>query len=49
LATLLWRRVLAAGGIQVQPREFLWLGLLSVPPALVLATVALWLTLRLGA
>ena len=40
LATLLWRRVLAAGGIQVQPREFLWLGLLSVPPVLVLATVA---------
>jgi arsenical pump membrane protein len=48
LATLLWLRVLAADGIQVQAREFVRLGLLSVPPVLVLATVALWLTLRLG-
>ncbi len=48
LATLLWRRVLAAGGIEVKPSEFLRLGVLSVPAALVLATVALWLMLRLG-
>lgn len=44
----LWRRVLAAGGVVLRTREFLWLGILSVPAALVLATLALWLTLRLG-
>ncbi|MBE2318133.1 arsenic transporter [Solirubrobacter sp. CPCC 204708] len=44
LATLLWRRVLHQQGEQVSHREFHLLGVLSVPPILVLGTVALWLT-----
>ncbi|MDT7706796.1 MAG: arsenical pump rane protein [Pseudonocardiales bacterium] len=44
LATLLWRQVL---GAEKQPsiREFTSLGLLTVPPALAAAAVALWLVL----
>ena len=44
LATLLWRRVLRERGEEVGHREFHRLGALSVPPILVLGTVALWLT-----
>lgn len=46
LATLLWRRVLAAEGIRYPGREFITLGLLTVPAAIVLATVLLWLGLQ---
>jgi len=45
LATLLWRRVLAGTGIRTTAREFTALGLLTVPPSLTLAVVALWLAL----
>ncbi len=44
LATLLWRRVLRERGEEVGHREFHVLGALSVPPILILGTVALWLT-----
>jgi arsenical pump membrane protein len=44
LATLLWRRVLHEQGEVVGHREFHVLGLLTVPPILILGTVALWLT-----
>jgi arsenical pump membrane protein len=46
LATLLWRRVLHAEDTEVQLREFLRLGALTVPAALVACTVLLWLTLQ---
>ncbi|MGI8711859.1 MAG: SLC13 family permease [Solirubrobacteraceae bacterium] len=47
LATLLWRRVLAAEGVELSLAEFVRLGALTVPPALAGATVALWLALKL--
>jgi arsenical pump membrane protein len=46
LATLLWRRVLRADGVDVQLGEFLRLGALTVFPALIVATTLLWLGLR---
>jgi arsenical pump membrane protein len=46
LATLLWRRALADGGVHLDRREFAALGALTVPPALAGATVLLWLALR---
>jgi arsenical pump membrane protein len=46
LATLLWRRVLRAHDAEPATATFLRLGALAVPPALVAATVALWLSLR---
>ncbi len=46
LATLLWRRVLATEGIRYPGREFVTLGLITVPAAIVLATILLWLGLR---
>jgi arsenical pump membrane protein len=46
LATLLWRRVLRAGGADVELGEFSLLGALTVPAALVVATVLLWAALR---
>ena len=46
LATLLWRRVLRSEDTDVQLGEFLRLGALTVPAALVLATVLLWLVLQ---
>jgi arsenical pump membrane protein len=46
LATLLWRRVLHAEDTDVELSEFLRLGVLVVPPALVVATVLLWLALQ---
>jgi arsenical pump membrane protein len=42
LATLLWRRVLAERGLSPSWRRFTVLGLLTVPAAVVAATVALW-------
>ncbi len=46
LATLLWRRVLRADGNDVQLREFTELGLLTVPATIVVATVTLWLGVK---
>lgn len=46
LATLLWRRVLRAEDADVELGEFLRLGALTVPSALVVATVLLWLALQ---
>ena len=43
LATLLWRRVLRERSAEPPLGEFLRLGAITVPPILVLATVALWL------
>jgi arsenical pump membrane protein len=42
LATLLWRRVLRGEGIDAELGEFSRLGALSVPAALLMATIALW-------
>ena len=47
LATLLWRRVLMRHGQELPISEFLRLGALTVPPVLVISTVALWISLRL--
>ncbi len=46
LATLLWRRVLVAHDAAVASAEFVRLGALTVPPALLLSTVGLWLALH---
>ncbi len=46
LATLLWRRVLRAEDSDVELGEFTRLGALTVPAALVAATVVLWLALQ---
>ncbi len=46
LATLLWRRVLRAEGVEFELSEFVRLGAVTVPPALVAATALLWLGLR---
>jgi arsenical pump membrane protein len=47
LATLLWRRVLSAERVEYGAGEFVRLGLLTVPPALVGAAGLLWLSLQL--
>ena len=47
LATLLWRRVLVKEGTSDRPGEFVRLGILTVPPALLAATGLLWLGLNL--
>jgi arsenical pump membrane protein len=46
LATLLWRRIVHAHDQDVDTREFLKLGALTVPASLVAATVGLWLALQ---
>ena len=46
LATLLWRRVLHAEDADVELGEFVRLGAITVPVALVGSTVALWLSVR---
>jgi arsenical pump membrane protein len=46
LATLLWRRALRVHEAEPRVREFVSLGALAVPPALIAATVALWLSLK---
>uniref|UniRef100_A0AAU2K4I8 SLC13 family permease n=1 Tax=Streptomyces sp. NBC_00049 TaxID=2903617 RepID=A0AAU2K4I8_9ACTN len=46
LATLLWRRILQTHSVRVSVTDFTRLGLLSTPPALVAAVVALWAALR---
>ncbi|KKZ73326.1 SLC13 family permease [Streptomyces showdoensis] len=45
LATLLWRRIAHERGHDVRLKEFTLLGVLTVPAALVAATVALWASL----
>jgi arsenical pump membrane protein len=47
LATLLWRRIVHAHDEDVDIREFLKLGALTVPVTLVVATAGLWLSLRI--
>jgi arsenical pump membrane protein len=47
LATLLWRRALRQHGEELPTSEFLRLGALTVPPVLLAATLALWLSLKL--
>lgn len=46
LATVLWRRVLRDEAAEPGFGQFLRLGVLTVPPTLVLATIGLWLSLR---
>jgi arsenical pump membrane protein len=48
LATLLWRRVLRKEDTEVDLGEFLRLGAITVPAALVASTLLLWLVLRVG-
>lgn len=45
LATLLWRRVLTEHGEPPELRDFVRLGVLTVPPALAASVLALWLVL----
>jgi arsenical pump membrane protein len=47
LATLLWRRIVHAHDDRVDLGEFTRLAALTVPAALIAATVALWVSLRL--
>jgi arsenical pump membrane protein len=47
LATLLWRRAVRQAGVEPPPRAFYTMALVSTPLALVAATGALWVTLRL--
>jgi len=42
LATLLWRRIVAAHDHDAEIAEFARVGLLTVPLSLTLSTVALW-------
>ncbi|WP_371523012.1 SLC13 family permease [Kitasatospora sp. NBC_01300] len=46
LATLLWRKIVQQHGSTVRLGEFTRLGLLTVPSALVLSVLALWVSLR---
>jgi arsenical pump membrane protein len=46
LATLLWRRILHAHDQETDLRRFTALGVLTVPPILVVATATLWVGLR---
>ena len=48
LATLLWRQILHVRGAAPKAGDFLRLGLLTVPVALVTGVLALWLGLRLA-
>ncbi|TDO39024.1 SLC13 family permease [Paractinoplanes brasiliensis] len=48
LATLLWRQILHTHDAAPHPRDFLRLGVLTVPPALVAGVLALWVSLRLA-
>jgi arsenical pump membrane protein len=46
LATLLWRRVVRAAGVEPSRRAFFRFALFATPLALVLSTLSLWLTLQ---
>jgi len=43
---MLWRRTLRRHEAEPPTSEFLRLGALTVPPVLLVATLALWLSLR---
>jgi len=47
LSNLLWRRVLRQHNVEAGVGEYTRLGLCTVPPALVLAVVALWASARM--
>jgi arsenical pump membrane protein len=47
LATLLWRRALRRHDMEPRTSEFTRLGVVTVPPTLLAATLALWVSLRL--
>jgi len=46
LATLLWRRIVRSAATEPSRRAFFRAAWIATPPALLLATVALWCTLR---
>jgi arsenical pump membrane protein len=46
LATMLWLTIVRKRGLSVSTREYLAISLTSVPPILIAATAALWLSLR---
>ena len=46
LATLLWRRVVRAAGVEPSRRAFFRFAVIATPAALVFSTVMLWLTLQ---
>ena len=46
LATLLWRRVVRAAGVEPSRGAFFRFALVSTPLALALATLSFWLTLQ---
>ncbi|MFD9074167.1 ArsB/NhaD family transporter, partial [Streptomyces lasiicapitis] len=48
LATLLWRRITHHHEHDVQLKEFTLLGVLTVPLALFVSTLALWVSLRIS-
>ncbi|GAA3718632.1 SLC13 family permease [Gordonia hankookensis] len=48
LATLLWRDVMHRHALPPPSRRYLQLGLLSVPPTLIAAVVALWISLQVS-
>jgi arsenical pump membrane protein len=48
LATLLWRNILRAEDTDVNPAEFLRLGVATVPAALIAATLLLWFGMKAG-
>jgi arsenical pump membrane protein len=48
LATLLWRRLLRAEDVDVDVREFLRLGALTVPAVLAASTLMLWSGVKVG-
>jgi len=48
LATMLWRRALRRDGAEPSTWEYTRLGVLTVPPVVLAATVALWVSLRLA-
>jgi len=45
LATMLWLTLVRKRGLDVSTREYMKIGLITVPPVLVAATIALWVTL----
>ncbi len=46
LATMLWLTLVRKRGIDVSTREYLRVGVLSMPPILISASITLWLVLR---
>jgi arsenical pump membrane protein len=47
LATLIWLSIVQSRGVSITARQFLRLGLVSMPLILLSATIGLWLSLRL--